>query len=44
LDNGIRVSAWTVDEMYGRDSKFLDGIEERKQVLWPKCPPIFTAG
>jgi len=29
LGNGIRVSAWTFDELYGRDSKFLDGLETR---------------
>ena len=31
LSNGIRVAWWTFDELYGRDSKVLDGVEERGQ-------------
>ena len=31
LRNGIRVAWWTFDEFYGRDSKVLDGLEERDQ-------------
>jgi SRSO17 transposase len=31
LRNGIRVAWWTFDEFYGRDSKVLDGLEERHQ-------------
>jgi SRSO17 transposase len=27
LGNGIRVMAWTADELYGRDSAFLDGLD-----------------
>jgi SRSO17 transposase len=27
LSNGIRVAAWTVDEFYGRDGQFLEGLE-----------------
>ena len=27
LANGVRVAAWTFDELYGRDGKFLDGLE-----------------
>ena len=28
LGNGVRVAAWTFDELYGRDGKFLDGLEQ----------------
>jgi len=38
LANGIKVSAWTFDELYGRDSKFLDGVEERKQAYVAEIP------
>ncbi|MEO8494760.1 MAG: transposase, partial [Planctomycetota bacterium] len=31
LDNGIRVKAWTCDELYGRDGVFLDALENRRQ-------------
>ena len=31
LSNGIRVAWWTFDELDGRDSKVLDGLEERHQ-------------
>ena len=31
LANGIRVAAWTFDELYGHDSKFLDALDGRKQ-------------
>jgi SRSO17 transposase len=31
LKNGIRVAWWTFDEFYARDSKVLDGLEERNQ-------------
>ena len=30
LEHGVRVAAWTFDELYGRDSKFLDFLELRK--------------
>ncbi len=30
LEHGVRVAAWTFDELYGRDSKFLDFPELRK--------------
>ena len=33
LGNGIRVSAWTFDEFYSRDSKFLDGLAARGQAF-----------
>lgn len=38
LDNGIQVAAWTFDELYGRDSKFLDGIEEKNQAFVAEIP------
>jgi SRSO17 transposase len=38
LDNGIRVAAWTFDELYGRDSKFLDGLEDREQAYVAEIP------
>jgi len=38
LTNGIRVSAWTFDELYGRDSKFLDGLDERNQAYVAEIP------
>jgi SRSO17 transposase len=28
LTKGLKVRAWTFDELYGRDSKFLDGLDE----------------
>ena len=54
LSNGIRVSAWTFDELYGRDGKFLDGLEARRQVFvgeipgtfhgWVQKPTVLSAG
>jgi SRSO17 transposase len=41
LTNGIQVAAWTFDEFYGRDRKFLDGLEERKQVFVAEVPVTF---
>jgi SRSO17 transposase len=41
LSNGIRVSAWTFDELYGRDGKFLDGLEQRRQVFVGEVPANF---
>jgi len=41
LDNGIRVSAWTFDELYGRDGKFLDALESRGQVFVAEIPVDF---
>jgi SRSO17 transposase len=41
LANGVRVSAWTFDELYGRDSKFLDALEERGQVFVAEIPVDF---
>jgi len=41
LSNGIRVSAWTFDELYGREKKFLDGLESRGQVFVGEVPTNF---
>jgi len=41
LSNGVRVSAWTFDELYGRDGKFLDGIEARRQIFVGEIPVDF---
>ena len=41
LANGIRVSAWTFDELYGRDGKFLDALEQRQQVFVAEIPVDF---
>jgi hypothetical protein len=35
------VAAWTFDELYGRDSKFLNGLEQRRQVFVGEVPPNF---
>lgn len=41
LANGIRVKAWTFDEAYGRDHKFLDDLEERGQAFVGEVPANF---
>ena len=41
LDHGVRVQAWTFDEAYGRDSAFLDGLEQRRQVFVGEVPTNF---
>lgn len=41
LANGVRVRAWTFDELYGRDCAFLDGLEERGQVFVAEVPSNF---
>ncbi len=41
LGHGVRVRAWTFDEAYGRDSAFLDGLEERRQVFVGEVPTNF---
>jgi len=38
LDNGMRVAWWTFDELYGRDSKFLDAMQKRKQPFVAEIP------
>ncbi|KKL79067.1 hypothetical protein LCGC14_2018550 [marine sediment metagenome] len=42
LANGIRVSAWTFDEWYGRDGTFLDGLEALGQNYVAEVPSTFT--
>jgi SRSO17 transposase len=39
--NGIRVKAWTFDELYGRDGQFLDGLDTRGQAFVGEVPPNF---
>lgn len=41
LRNGVSVSAWTFDELYGRDKKFLDGLQSRQQVFVGEIPSDF---
>ena len=41
LSNGIRVPAWTCDEFYGRNGRFLDGLESRHQVFVAEIPCDF---
>ncbi|MDX1930513.1 MAG: hypothetical protein SFV81_28575 [Pirellulaceae bacterium] len=41
LADGISVKAWTFDELYGRDGKFLDEIDRRKQAFVGEVAPDF---
>jgi SRSO17 transposase len=41
LGHGVHVQAWTFDEAYGRDSAFLDGLEQRRQVFVGEVPTNF---
>ena len=41
LGNGVRVAAWTFDELYGRDGQFLDGLEQRRQTFVGEVPVDF---
>ncbi len=41
LANGIKVSAWTFDELYGRDTKFLDGLDELGEAFVCEIPGNF---
>lgn len=41
LGNGVRVAAWTFDELYGRDGKFLDGLQQRRQRFVAEVPADF---
>jgi SRSO17 transposase len=41
LAHGVRVQAWTFDEAYGRDTAFLDGLEQRRQVFVGEVPTNF---
>jgi len=42
LSNGIRFSALTFDEFYGRDSEFLDGLDSLGQDYVGEVPSDFT--
>lgn len=39
--NGVRVKAWTFDELYGRDGQFLDGLDQRKEAFVGEVPSNF---
>jgi SRSO17 transposase len=41
LANGVHVQAWTFDEGYGRDTAFLDSLEQRGQVFVAEVPTNF---
>ena len=41
LANGVRVSAWTFDELYGRDGRFLDGLTSLGQAFVGEIPCDF---
>jgi SRSO17 transposase len=41
LAHGVRVQAWTFDEAYGRDTAFLDALEQRRQVFVGEVPTNF---
>ena len=41
LAHGVCVWAWTFDEAYGRDTAFLDGLEQRRQVFVGEVPTNF---
>jgi SRSO17 transposase len=41
LSHGVRVKAWTFDELYGHDTAFLDGLEQRHQVFVGEVPTNF---
>lgn len=41
LANGVRVSAWTFDELYGHDGRFLDGVTSLGQVFVGEIPGNF---
>ena len=41
LSHGICVSAWTFDELYGRDGRFLDALQQRRQVFVAEIPVDF---
>lgn len=41
LDNGVRVAAWTFDELYGRDGGFLSGLDALGQTYVAEVPSDF---
>lgn len=42
VGNGIRVAAWTFDELYGRDGGFLSGLDALGQSYVAEVPSDFT--
>ena len=42
LGNGIRVAAWTFDELYGRDGAFLSGLDALGQTYVAEVPTDFA--
>jgi SRSO17 transposase len=42
LGNGVRVAAWTFDELYGRDRGFLNGLDALGQNYVGEVPSNFT--
>ena len=42
LGNGVRVAAWTFDELYGRDGAFLSGLDALGQTYVAEVPSDFT--
>jgi SRSO17 transposase len=44
LANRGRVQPWTFDEGYGRDTAFLDGLEQRGQVVVGEVPAHVHGG
>ncbi|NOX57795.1 MAG: transposase [Planctomycetes bacterium] len=42
LDNGIRIAAWTIDELHGRDGGFLNGLDALGQTYVAEVPCNFT--
>ncbi len=41
LTNGIKVKAWTFDELYGRDTAFLDGLDDLGEAFVGEIPGNF---
>ena len=41
LSHGVRIWCWTFDEAYGRDTAFLDGLEQLRQVFVGEVPTNF---
>ena len=42
LGNGVRVAAWTFDELYGRDGGFLTGLDSLGQTYVAEVPSDFS--
>lgn len=42
MGSGIRVAAWTFDELYGRDGEFLDGLDALGQSYIGEVPSTFV--